>query len=292
MRTLEIDLPTVRLTALAWGPDDGPLAVLLHGFPDSALTWRHLGPELARAGYRVLAPFTRGYAPSAIPADRCYQVAALADDAVALHREAGGGPDAVLIGHDWGAITANTLAAHPDSPFARVVSMAVPPFSAIDSRRSVRALPGQLLKSRYIAFHQLPVLPERTLARRIPALWRAWSPGYDPAEDLPAALAAVRDPEHARAAIGYYRALTRPWGVPERYRRWASATWAPPRSPLLYLHGREDGCMDVRLAAPLVGAPQRLGPAGGVAIIDGAGHFLHLEQPAAVAERVLAFLAD
>jgi pimeloyl-ACP methyl ester carboxylesterase len=63
---LRIDLDDVRLAALTWGPADGPLAVLLHGFPDSAHTGRHLGPALAGQGYRVVAPFTRGYAPSSV----------------------------------------------------------------------------------------------------------------------------------------------------------------------------------------------------------------------------------
>ena len=81
MRTLSLDLGAVRLDALAWGPDPDdtgrPLAVLLHGFPDTAYTWRHLGPVLADAGHRVVAPFTRGYAPSDVPADRSGHVGPL-----------------------------------------------------------------------------------------------------------------------------------------------------------------------------------------------------------------------
>jgi pimeloyl-ACP methyl ester carboxylesterase len=88
---------------LSDGPEDGPLALLLHGLPDSPHTWRHLLPELAERGYHAVAPFMRGYAPTAIPADGAYQTGALAADANALHEALGGGPDAVLIGHDWGA---------------------------------------------------------------------------------------------------------------------------------------------------------------------------------------------
>jgi pimeloyl-ACP methyl ester carboxylesterase len=62
---------------------DGPLALCLHGFPDSAHTWRHLLPRLAAAGFHAVAPFMRGYAPTAVPADGCYQIGALVADAVA-----------------------------------------------------------------------------------------------------------------------------------------------------------------------------------------------------------------
>ena len=131
MRQIRVELPHLSLSALTWGPESGRLAVLLHGFPDTAHTWRHLGPVLADAGWRVVAPFSRGYAPSDVPADGSGHIAALMADAVGVHEAMGGGPDAVLVGHDWGAITANALAAHEDSPFARVVAMAVPPFAEI-----------------------------------------------------------------------------------------------------------------------------------------------------------------
>src|SRR4029077_7072562 len=94
----------VDFTCLTEGPDDGPLALCLHGFPDTAWGWRHLLPELAAAGYHAVAPFLRGYAPTAVPPDGRYQSAAVARDANELHGALGGGSDAVLIGHDWGAV--------------------------------------------------------------------------------------------------------------------------------------------------------------------------------------------
>ena len=83
--------------------------VALHGFPDTAWTWRHLGPHLAARGHRVVAPFLRGYAPSGAADRRRYHVGALMADAVALHDALGGDDRAVLVGHDWGAIAANAL---------------------------------------------------------------------------------------------------------------------------------------------------------------------------------------
>lgn len=288
MHQIRLALPQVTLSALTWGPETGPLAVLLHGFPDTAHTWRHLGPTLAAAGWRVVAPFTRGYAPSEVPADGSGHVAALMADAVAVHEAVGGGPDAVLIGHDWGAITANALAAHEDSPFARVVAMSVPPFPAVRSRQALRVVPRQLRHSWYIAFNQLPVLPERYLEPLVAKLWRDWSPGYDAAEDLRHVAAALPDRAHRRAAIGYYRALARPFPPPRRYRRWSGAEMRLPVVPTLYLHGADDRCLDPRLAARV---GQHLPPGSSAHVIGRAGHFLQLERPAEVGRKVLDFLA-
>lgn len=277
-RRLTIELPDVRLEALAWGPSEGPLAVLLHGFPDTAYTWRHLAPELADRGWRVVAPFTRGYAPSGLPRSGSFRVSALMEDAVGVHAELGGGPDAVLVGHDWGAITANGLAADPASPFARIVSLSVPPFAALRTTRLLPILPGQLRRSWYIGLNQVPVLPERLLDSLVPRLWRSWSPGYDASEDLVHVARAFADPAHRTAALTYYRHLPRSLGVLNHR----------PRVPMLYLHGVDDGCLDVRLAD---GVGAVLPPGSAVHLVEGAGHFVHLEQPEAVAELVTGFVA-
>jgi pimeloyl-ACP methyl ester carboxylesterase len=287
MREIRVELPQVSLAALTWGPENGPLAVLLHGFPDTAHTWRHLGPALAEQGWRVVAPYLRGYAPSGVPADGSGHVAALMADAVGVADALGGGPDSVLVGHDWGAITANALAAHDESPFARVVAMSVPPFPAVRSARALRVLPRQLRNSWYIAFHQLPVLPELLFRRYVGALWRAWSPGYDATDDLRLVAAALPDRAHRRAAIGYYRALASPFPPPAAYRRWKGAELRLPVTPVLYLHGADDHCLDARLVADVAAHL----PAGSeMAVIDHAGHFVQLEQPAEVNRRILAFL--
>src|SRR5471030_1106725 len=91
----------VQFSYFEQGPANGPLALCLHGFPDSAHTWRFLLPELAKAGFHAVAPFLRGYAPTAIPTDGRYQVGVLARDGNALHEALGGKGDAVIIGHDW-----------------------------------------------------------------------------------------------------------------------------------------------------------------------------------------------
>ncbi|WP_435768317.1 alpha/beta fold hydrolase [Nocardioides sp. SYSU DS0651] len=285
-------LDRVSLTSLVWGDVDDagrPLAVLLHGFPDTAHTWRHLGPALADAGYRVVAPFTRGYAPSTIPSDGSYHVPALMDDALALHRAYDGDDRALLVGHDWGAITANGIAASDANPFGAIVTMAVPPFSVMNPRRDdltrwLRILPRQAAMSWYTVFNQLPTLPERSFDRLVAHLWRTWSPGYDARTDLAHLAAALPDEAHKAAAIGYYRAQPRQRRLPGRYQPFAHDWVAEPKVPLLYLQGADDGCLDPRWAGRIGG---RL-PAGSVvAVVEGAGHFLQLERPDVVNQRIL-----
>ena len=89
-----------------------PLALCLHGFPDSAWTWRHLLALPRGGGYRAVAPWLR-YAPTTVPTDGHYQSAVLGLDACALHEAFGGGDDAVLIGHDWGALAATPRCTTP-----------------------------------------------------------------------------------------------------------------------------------------------------------------------------------
>ncbi|KRB77940.1 hypothetical protein ASE01_07110 [Nocardioides sp. Root190] len=291
------ELDRVVLTSLVWGGIDDaerPLAVLVHGFPDTAHTWRHLGPALAEAGYRVIAPFTRGYAPSGLPADGSFHVPALMDDVLALHRAHDGDDRAVLVGHDWGAITANGIAASDANPFASIVSISVPPFTTMNPRRDdlgrwLRILPRQAGMSWYTLFNQVPHLPERTFDRLVAHLWRHWSPGYDATVDLAHLAAALPDDAHRSAAIGYYRAQPRAWRLPARYQPLARDWVAEPKVPLLYLQGADDGCLDARWAGRVEGS---LPEGSRVAVIEGAGHFVQLERPDVLNALVLDHLRE
>jgi pimeloyl-ACP methyl ester carboxylesterase len=283
---MEVELDQVVLGALTWGPDDGPLAVLLHGFPDTAHTWRHLGPHLADRGWRVVAPHLRGYAPSGLPRDGSFHVGAIMADAVGLHERLGGGGRSVLVGHDWGAIAANALAGHDDSPFDQVVSLAVPPLGALQDL-DVRLLLKQAPHSWYILFNQLPFLPERTHERLVRKLWRDWSPGYDAREDLRHVLAAMAQPGHGSAPFDYYRALTKPWTTPEVYRPWQATLMSLPVRPLLYLHGADDGCMEAAYADK---ASETLGDRVEAHVVADCGHFLQVEQPEVVNQLITSFI--
>ena len=171
----ELDVTTadVTLRALTWGPADGPIALCLHGFPDTAHGWRKVAPAMADAGWRVIAPFMRGYAPSSVSSDGSYHVGALMDDALRVLDAAGPTGRDVLIGHDWGAIAGAGLAAMPDSPFRKAVIMSVPPSASFrgkvpDAGRLVAQLPRQLMRSWYIMYFQLPWLPERSASWVVP----------------------------------------------------------------------------------------------------------------------------
>src|ERR1700752_200338 len=87
---IDVPGPGPDLKALTWGPSDAPIALCLHGFADPAYGWRTFAPRLAESGWRVVAPFMRGYAPSSIPSDGSYHIGALMDDALQV-RSAGGG---------------------------------------------------------------------------------------------------------------------------------------------------------------------------------------------------------
>jgi pimeloyl-ACP methyl ester carboxylesterase len=257
---------------------EGPLALCLHGFPDSAHTWRHLLPLLADAGFRAVAPWTRGYAPTAIPADGDYTVAALAADANALHDVLGGDSDAVLVGHDWGAITAYGAAALAPERWRRVVTMAVPPppvaSSAFFNYR-------QLKRSFYIYLFQTPLAEMVAGADDlafIDNLWRDWSPSYDGSADLPHVKDALRVPEHLAAAIGYYRAMFS-----------GGVLGGVPSQPTLYLHGADDGAF---LADRVTESVAHLSAESRVEVLPGVGHFLHLEQPDEINKQIIEWVTS
>lgn len=292
-RSIEFDLPRLRMSALSWGPDDGRPAICLHGFPDSARSWKSLAPLLAANGFRVIAPFTRGYAPTGPAPDDDYSIGALMSDVVDLHTHLGRPADAVLIGHDWGAFTAYGLAAYPGSPFAAHIAMSVPPLPAIDNRRrglagGARLLAKQLRYSWYVLYFQLPLAPERTLNRVIPRLWRDWSPpGTDVRDGVAAALAALPDRAHRRAAVSYYRYAVRFTRPAPQYRGLHRFRLNLPTHPVLVLQGEQDGAVRVEY---FDGAIDALPPGSRVRTIPGAGHFLQLDQPETVAAAILDYL--
>jgi pimeloyl-ACP methyl ester carboxylesterase len=279
----------VEFACLCEGPAEGPLALCLHGFPDTAHTWRHLLPRLAEAGYRAVAPYLRGYSPSSIPKDGRYDTGTLALDACALHEALGGTSDAVLVGHDWGAIATYAALAYQPGRWRRGVTAAVAPLASMGDRFFSY---DQLQRSWYVFLFQLP-FAEHAVSRDeyafIDRLWAEWSPGYDGTWDAAQVKKALATPEHLTAAIGYYRAMFA--GPPEdpsaAAAAEAAATVAP--QPTLYLHGTDDGAMGIETIGPVT---DHLAPGSEMAVVEGAGHFLHLERPDEVNDRILAFLAQ
>ncbi|RBY77545.1 alpha/beta hydrolase [Blastococcus sp. TF02-09] len=289
MSETRIEAGGLSFGALVAGPEDGPLALCLHGFPDTAHTYRHLLPELAAAGFRAVAPFSRGYAPTDVPADGRYQTGALVRDANALHDALGGDERAVVVGHDWGAQATYGAAVGAPDRWRKVVAMAVPVGPALAGSFFTY---DQIKRSFYMYFFQnllADVLVAANDQAFLARLWADWSPGYDATEDLALVRAALGTPENLAAALGYYRALFDPARQsPELAAEQLAVSGVPPQ-PTLYLHGAQDGCM----GADVVGAVRdALVPGSEAVVVEGAGHFLHLERPAEVNARIVGFLTS
>lgn len=265
----------------------GPLALCVHGFPDSAHTWRYLLPDLAQAGYRAVAPFTRGYAPTSIAPDNCYQTGALAADVNALHQALGGTNAAVLIGHDWGASTVYVAGANAPNRWRSVVALSVPPGLAL--RNAFHSNLAQIQRSWYMFYFQ-SVLAETAIPANdyalIEMLWNKWSPGFESKVDLQHFIKCVPDAEHLKAALGYYRASLGNGPRTEAYNVIQNKGLEPLTQPVLYLHGRDDGCIGAELAE----IAQAHNPWLIVEILEGVGHFMQLENPQLINQRIIDFL--
>ncbi|HEV8064556.1 MAG TPA: alpha/beta hydrolase [Acidimicrobiales bacterium] len=275
----------IAFSYLHAGPEGGPLALCLHGFPDSAWTWRYLLPDLAEAGFHAVAPFMRGYAPTALAPDGRYSTGALVADAVGLHEALGGDSDAVIIGHDWGAAATYGSAAFAPDRFRRVVTGAVPPvLSFMQAMFSFR----QLKRSWYIYFFQSPLAEGAVAADDlafIDGLWADWSPGYGAAEDIAGVKDCLRQPENLAAAISYYRAMFDPTQAGPEVAEHQAALMQPTPQPTLYFHGTDDGCLGAEAITASV--LDHLGPGSEIVMVDGAGHFAHVEKPAIVNRRIV-----
>ncbi len=271
----------VTLHVARAGPEDGPLVILLHGFPEFWYGWRRQIGPLASAGFRVLAPDQRGYNLSEKPKGiDHYTLDALADDIVGLI-EASGRSKASIIGHDWGGIVAWWLALrHPD----RVERLAV--LNAPHPEYLTRNLwtrPAQLLRSWYVVAFQFPWLPEKGLSRfggrpLADSLRKTSRPGTFSDDELARYRASWRQPGALTSMINWYRAALR-----------ARPTTMPDprlRLPVLILWGEKD--------AFLLGSAARAALArcdqGRLESFDEATHWVHLEEPDRVNRLLIAFL--
>jgi pimeloyl-ACP methyl ester carboxylesterase len=184
----------------------GPLVLLVHGFPDTAHGWDATMPALAAAGYRVVAPFTRGIYPTAIPADGKYDMETLGRDILALI-DALGEKHAIVVGHDWGAGAGYVAASLGPERVKALVTMAIPHPGGVTRTPSV----GWALRH-FITLGRRGA-PAKLRANNfalVDELWSRWSPAWKsiPAEETTRVKEAFAQPGVVEAALGYYRAVS------------------------------------------------------------------------------------
>lgn len=282
-----IPLPGLRMRALEAGPIDGPLVLLLHGFPELSESWREILPRLARAGFHAVAPDLRGYGGTDRP-ERGYDLDTLAGDIVELARCLQPGRPVHLVGHDWGGVIAYHVAATHPEVVDRLAIINAPHPAAMG--RELRK-PGQLVRSWYIFFFQLPYLPERLLSARGGALVsrllrRAMvDPSRVPPEKLVEYEANFSRVEAARAAINYYREafrrIVRPGGARE------TRDYPRIRAPFLLIWGERDVALGKGLTK---GLEPYFEQRPVVRYLPEEGHFVPLEAPEKVAALLLEHL--
>jgi pimeloyl-ACP methyl ester carboxylesterase len=265
---------------------EGPLVLLLHGFPDDAWTWSHQLDALAAAGYRAVAPFMRGYAPTEIPSDGRYDAAALGADVAGLVGALGDGP-AYVVGNDWGGIaTSSALALHPESVRRAVLINIGHPATFM----STVLHPKQVHHIFHFWFFQTGELATGAVRANdlafIDYLWDYWSAeGHDDAEHIARVKRETLSREGVvEAALAYYRALldllTSDPETAERIQR-------PATVPTLTIFGDQDPPRELSYGEHVhYAADYRL------EIVERAGHFVHRERPDVVNRLILDWFGE
>jgi pimeloyl-ACP methyl ester carboxylesterase len=266
----------------------GPIVLALHGFPDLPHTFRFQMQALAQAGYRVIAPYMRGYFPTDAPPDVPYEAAALVQDTLALINEFSDQP-ITLIGHDWGAEAAYRAAVLAPEKVAKLITIAVPYAESLWDCWITN--PAQQRRSWYIFFFQMP-FAEAAVAYNdfalVEQLWRDWSPGWSyPPQAIQAVKATLQQPGVLTAALNYYRHSFNPANRHPALQAIRERRGEPITVPTLYVHGAQDGGIGVETSEGMEawfpnGLQKR--------IIPSAGHFVHQEQPEIVNRLILEFL--
>ena len=261
---------------------DGPLLVLLHGFPEFWYGWRQQIEPLAAAGFRVVAPDTRGYNLSSKPEGvKAYSTDQLATDIRGLIQERGA-ESARLVGHDWGGTIAWTIAMnHPEV----VDQLAI--LNAAHPRKLSQGLhhPGQLRKSWYFFFFDLPELPEAVVHVDHWHFFRHFLRDAHPPltpEETDRYVEAWSQPGAATGMINYYRSSVR--ASPKR----AEAALRPIKAPTLVIWGQEDRYLSQDLAEP---DPDDVPNLDRVERVPDASHWVHHDEPERVNQLLIDFFA-
>jgi epoxide hydrolase 4 len=273
----------IRLHTLQAGPKDGPLLVLLHGFPEFSYGWRHQIDFFAAKGWRVVAPDQRGYNLSDKPKGvGSYAIGEMVEDTVGLI-DVYGREKAWLVGHDWGAAVAwETALRHPER-LEKLAILNVPHPDVM--MRTLRGSPAQMLKSWYIFFFQIPGLPEWSLGRRrgegmARMLKGSGKPTTFSADELERYREAWSQPGALTAMINWYRAVFRGSlkGQANVERR--------VKVPTLVLWGKQDVALSVEMAP----ASLALCDNGRLVTFENATHWVQHDEAEAVNRELEGFL--
>jgi pimeloyl-ACP methyl ester carboxylesterase len=257
----------------------GPLVLLLHGYPETARSWAVVQSKLAAAGYRVVAPYMRGYPPSGFAGDGDYRATTLGADAIALI-SALGETHAVVVGHDWGAAAAYVAATEHPEMVSELVTLAIP------HPKSFAGDPTLFLDAPHFVYYQAPWAERLVWSHdfaHIESIYRQWaSPRYQaPPDVLEDIKSTLRAPGAVRSALSYYWALFKPGGLDPKAGERAISV------PTLVIAGSDDGAVKSGRFAKARGA--FLGRYEYVEL-PGVGHFPQLEAGDKVADAIIAFL--
>ena len=268
---------------------EGPLVLLLHGFPQFWWAWRHQVPALAAAGYRAAAMDLRGSGASDKP-PRGYDPRTLAEDAAGVIRSLGE-RDAVVVGQGLGGLVAWTLSVVHPRQVRRLVAVSMPHPRRL--RRAHLTDPRQVRASGHVLGYQRPVLPERGLvahdAAEVADLLHRWSgPGFPDQDTERRYREAAQIPGVAHCALESYRwavrSLPRPDGL-----RYARRMASPVTVPTLQVHGALDECI---LPGSAQGSGRYVEASYRFELVPGAGHFVPEEAPEMFNALLLDWLAD
>jgi pimeloyl-ACP methyl ester carboxylesterase len=276
LRTRFVDVGDVNLHVVEAG--EGPLTILLHGFPEFWYGWRNQMPALVEAGRRVVVPDQRGYGLSDKPSNwRQYALEALVGDVVALIA-ACGERRATLVGHGFGGHVAWHVAMLYPERVDRLAVLAAP------HPERLRDVPDRRRRGRTMRLLEqpMPALTAATEIRRVALeLLHDAGPDVFSDEDMRRYRAAWAQPGAAKAMLDWFRAFTR------RTPGSRVSLWRPVDSPVLSLWGEDDRCQSVELSHP---DPHWV-PHAHVVTLPDVGHWLQHQDPAAVNDVLVDFLA-